>query len=87
MITTVGAPVQEALYDIGMKSIKMVIYMECDGKSSWVRSLVEVWPNQSVDQWVDLITNPPSGEEVPNIELIIDILPGTNKKTGGYTLA
>ena len=35
--TTVGAPVEEALADIGMKSQKVVIHMECYGEASWVR--------------------------------------------------
>ena len=35
--TTVGAPVEVALADIGMKSQKVVIHMECYGKASWVR--------------------------------------------------
>ena len=36
MITTVGVPVEEDLDDIGMKSRKVVINMDCDGKESWV---------------------------------------------------
>ena len=36
--------------------------MECGGEASWERSLGEVWSNQSVDQWVYLITNSPSVE-------------------------
>ena len=38
IITTVGVPVEEALDDIGMNSINMVIHMEFDGESSWVSS-------------------------------------------------
>ena len=51
-------PLEEALADIGRKSIKAVINLECDGKEYWVRSLVEVYQNQSVDQWVYCIPNP-----------------------------
>ena len=58
VITTVGVPVEEALDDIGMKSINVVINMECDGEAYWVKSLGELWTNQSVDQWVVWITNP-----------------------------
>ena len=42
-------PVEEALYDIGMKYIHVLFNLECDGKESWVTSLGELWPNQSVD--------------------------------------
>ena len=38
-ITTVGVPVEKALADIVMKSINVVIYLECDSKVSWVMSL------------------------------------------------
>ena len=31
MITMVGLPVEEALADIGMKAINVVIHMKCDG--------------------------------------------------------
>ena len=65
-----------------MKSIKVVINMECDGKASWVRSLVEVCQTQSVDQWVDWITKPPSGEEVTNIDCLITVLYSTNENYG-----
>ena len=58
MITTVGIPLEDALADTGMKTINVVIDMECDGESSWVKSIGEVWPTQSVDKWVDWITNP-----------------------------
>ena len=50
VITTVGIPVEEDLDDIGMKTINMVVHMECDGEAYWVNSLEEVWPTQSVDQ-------------------------------------
>ena len=33
MITTVGVLVEEYLDDIGMKTRKLVIHMECDGRS------------------------------------------------------
>ena len=33
-ITTAGVPVEEALVGILMKSIKLVINLECDGKAS-----------------------------------------------------
>ena len=58
---------EEDLDDIGMKTRNVVIHMECDGEASWVKSLGEVWPTQSLDQWVDWLTNPSSREEVPNI--------------------
>ena len=56
--------------------------MECDGEASWVNSLGEVWPTQSVDQWVDWLTNPSSGKEVPKIDCLITVLPGTKKNDG-----
>ena len=52
---------EEALDDIGMKYINVLIHMECDGEASWVKSLGESWTTQIVDQWVDWITNPSSG--------------------------
>ena len=61
VINTVGVPVEEALADILMKARNVVINMECDGEASWVKSLGESWPTQSVDQWVDWITNPSLG--------------------------
>ena len=39
MITTVGLPVEEDLDDIGIKTINVVIHMECDGEVSWVKYL------------------------------------------------
>ena len=44
---------EEALADIGMKTINLEIHMECDGEASWVKSLGEVWKTQGVYQWVD----------------------------------
>ena len=67
VITMVGVPAKKDLADIGMKSRNVVIYMEWDGEATWVKLLGEVRPTQSVDQWVDWITNPSSVEEVPNI--------------------
>ena len=45
-------------YYIGMKNIIMLIRMECDIDTSWVKLLRKVWPTQSVGQWVDWQTNP-----------------------------
>ena len=56
-----GIPVEEALADIGMKTINMVIHMEFDGEAYWVKSLGEVWSTQSVDKWVDWLNNQSSG--------------------------
>ena len=67
---------------IGMKSRKVVIHMEFDGEASWVKFQVEVWTTQSVDQWVYWLTNPSSGEEVPNINFLIEVFPGTKKYDG-----
>ena len=53
-----GISVEEGLAYIGMKTINVVIRMECGGEASWVNSLGEVRPTQSVDQWVDVLTNP-----------------------------
>ena len=39
VINTVGGPVEEALVDIGMRFINVVIHMECDGEASQVRPL------------------------------------------------
>ena len=58
MVTTVGIPEEEALEDIGMKTINVGINMDCVGEASWVKSLGEVWPTQIVDQWVDWLTKP-----------------------------
>ena len=82
VINIMGLLVEEDLDDIGMNSIKAVIHLECDGKSSWTRSLGELRPTQSEDQWVDWITNPPSGEEVPNIDWLIAVFPSTKKNDG-----
>ena len=82
VITTVGIPVEEALADIGMKTRNVVIHMECDVEASWVKLLGEVWTNQSVEQWVDWLTNPSSGEEVPNTNWLIAVFPGTKKNNG-----
>ena len=82
VITTVGVPVEEALDDIGMKAINMVIHMEFDSDSSWVISLRKVWPTQSLDKWVNWLNNPSSGEEVPNIEWLTAVFPGTNRNYG-----
>ena len=71
VITTVGITVEEALAYIGMKTINVVIHMECGGETSWVKSLGEVLPDQSVNQWVDWSTNPSSGEELPSIDWLI----------------
>ena len=79
VIATVGVPWEKAFADIGMTYINIVIHMECDGIASCVRSLGEIWPTQSLDQWLDRITKPPSVEEVPNINLIIVLLPSTKK--------
>ena len=64
---------------IVMKSRKVVVHTDCDGEASWLRSLVEVWPTQIVDQWMDWITNTSSGVEVPTIDWIIAVLPSTKK--------
>ena len=36
-ITMVIVPMEEALDDIGMKTINVVIHMECDGEAYWVK--------------------------------------------------
>ena len=69
--------VKEGFSDIGMKTRNVVFHMECDGEASWVNFLGEVWPTQSVDRWVYLITNPSSGEELPNIDYLVSVFPGT----------
>ena len=79
MISTVGVPVEEDFDDIGMKAKKLVIHMECDAETSWVRSLGESWPTQIMDQWVYWIPITSSGDDVTNINLLIAVLPGTNK--------
>ena len=73
---------EEYLACIGMKSRNVVIYMECDGKASWVRSLGEVCSTQSAGQCVDWLTKPPSGEKAPSIDWIIAVFPSTNKNDG-----
>ena len=49
VITMVGITVEEDLADIGMKTINVMIHMECDGEESCVKFLGELWPTQSVD--------------------------------------
>ena len=49
--------------------------MECDGEASWVKLIGEVLTAQSVDQYLDWITNPSPGEEVPNTEWLIAVFP------------
>ena len=49
---------EEALADIVMKTRNVVIHMECAGEASWVKYLREVCTTQSVDKWVDCLTNP-----------------------------
>ena len=71
--------VEEYLDGTETKSGKVVINLEYDGKTSYVRSLVAMWPTQSVYQCIYCITNPPSEEEVPNTDCIIAVFPGTNK--------
>ena len=83
VITTVGVPVEKHLADIIIKSVNVVINMKCNGMASWVSSLGEVWPTQSVDQWVYWITNPPSREDVPNIDWLIAVFPVTSKTKVG----
>ena len=70
---------------MGRKKRKVVINVKCYGKLSWVRSLVEVWPTQRVYQWEDWITNPSLGEEVSNIDWLIEVLTGTKKSMNVQT--
>ena len=79
VIATMGITVEEALANIVMTYRNMVINMEYDRKESWARSLGEVCPTQCMYQWVYWLTKPPSEEEVPNIDWIIEVLPGNNK--------
>ena len=62
VISTVGILVEEALASIRIRTRNVVIHMECDGEASWVKPLGEIWTTQSVDQWVDWLTSPSSGE-------------------------
>ena len=62
---------EEALADIDMKTRNVVIHMECDGEAYWINYLGELWPTQILDQWEDWLTNPSSGEEVPNINCLV----------------
>ena len=62
VITTVGVPVEGDLSHIVMKSINVVIHLEFGGKAYWVMSSVELLQTQSLYQWVDFLTNPPSIE-------------------------
>ena len=70
---------EDALADIGKKTRNVVISMEFDGEESWLKSLGEVCPTYSVDQWVDWLTNPSSEEEVPNIDYLIAVFHGNKK--------
>ena len=62
-----------------METRNMVIHMECGCEASWVKSLEEVCPTQSVDKCVDLPTNPSSIWDVPNINWLISVLPVTKR--------
>ena len=79
VITMICVPVEEALVDIRMNSIKVVIQIYFDGKASWVISLGALWPTQSVYQWAYWITNPSSVDESPNINYLVAVFSGTNK--------
>ena len=57
VITNSGILVEKDLADIVMKNRNVVNHMDCDGDASWVKSLGELWPTQSVEQWLDCITN------------------------------
>ena len=72
----------EAFSDFGMKTRNVVIHMECDGEASWLKFLGDVWPIQSVDQWVNWLTNPSSGEEITNTNWLIVVFPVTKKNDG-----
>ena len=42
MMQTIGIPVEEALDDIGMKIINVVIHLDCDSEAYWVKFLEEI---------------------------------------------
>ena len=73
---------KEALTDVGMKTRNVVIHMEYDGEVCWVKFLGEVWTTQNFNQWVYCLTNPSSGEEVPNINWLVSVVPGPKKSYG-----
>ena len=50
VVTEVGVPVEYTLLYIVMNYRKVVINLECDYVVSWLRSISEVWKNQSVYQ-------------------------------------
>ena len=56
MVTTVGVIVGEALSDIIMNAMRLVVNLEYDCEKYWIKSLGEGWQTQSVDQWVECIT-------------------------------
>ena len=68
LITMVGVPVEYSLADIGMRTRKLVICMECDREAYCVKLIEEVWTTQRVDQWVYWFNKPSSREKVPNID-------------------
>ena len=71
-ITTVGVPVEEDLDDMVTKSIKVVINIDYGVDISWVRSLEELWPTQTVYH---------------NIDCLISLIPVLRKITGFQILA
>ena len=82
VITTAAVPVEDDLDYIGKKNRNGVIHMEFYGEASWVNLLGEVWKNQGMDQWVDLITNPSSRYEVPKIYWLVSVFHGMKKNHG-----
>ena len=68
--------------EIEIKARKVVVHIDCDGEKSWVISLGEVWPTQNLDKCVDWITRAAPEDEVPSIDWIIEVFPGTKRDDG-----
>ena len=77
-----GEPVEEVLSDIGMNYKIEVIHLECDCEEDWLKSLEEVWRNQTVDQWVEWLTRPAPEDEVPNMDWLIAVFHRRKKDDG-----
>ena len=62
-----------------MNSKRAVIHLEVDCEEYWLKSIEEGWRTQSVDQWVEWLTSPDPEYEVPNVDWIIALFPGSKK--------
>ena len=62
-----------------MKSIRVVVYLECDLEAAWIRELLEVWPAHILYQWLECLTRTNTEEWVTNIDCLVTTFHGINK--------